>query len=297
MSASHRPRRSILYMPGSNARALEKAQTVAADALIIDLEDAVAVDAKELARDQACAAVRDGRFGKREVIIRVNSLDSPWGLDDVRAVSDAAPDAILVPKIDDPQSLNQFEALMNDHGAGPDVAVWAMMETARAILNAQRIAATAEEPGSRLAAWVVGTNDLAKDLKCAIKPGREALLTSLSLCVIAARAYGITIIDSIYTGIKDLDGFAEECEQGAAMGFDGKTLIHPSQIDTCNRLFAPSEKDMAWAGKIIAAYQQPENKNKGAIQLDGKLVERLHLEQAERLVAIADNIAELAAAE
>ncbi|TDI63021.1 MAG: CoA ester lyase [Alphaproteobacteria bacterium] len=297
MSGAHRPRRSVLYMPGSNARALEKAQTLAADALVIDLEDAVAVEAKELAREQACAAVRDRRFGKREVIVRVNSLDSPWGLDDVRAVSDAAPDAILVPKIDDPQSLKRFEALMNDHGAGPDVAVWAMMETARAILNAQQIAATAVEPGSRLTAWVVGTHDLAKDLKCAIKPGREALLTSLSLCVVAARAYGIAIIDSIYTGIKDRTGFMEECEQGAAMGFDGKTLIHPSQIDPCNRIFAPSKNDIAWARKVIAAFELPENRNKGAIQLDGKMVERLHAEQAERLVAIADTIAELAAAE
>ncbi len=296
MSASHRPRRSVLYMPGSNARALEKAKSLPADALILDLEDAVAPDAKETAREQVCAAVRAGGYGRREVIIRVNALDTPWGLDDVKAAAAAGPDAVLVPKIDDAHGVKQYEALMNDHGAAPDIALWAMMETPLAMLNAQEIAASSREPGSRLRAWVMGTNDLAKELRCDQPAGREPLLTSLGLCLLAARAYDLVIIDGVYNDIKNQQGFEAVCAQGRALGFDGKTLIHPGQIEACNHIFAPSPEEVAWARKVIAAFDHPDNQDKGALQVEGRMVERLHADIARRTVALAEAIADIVAA-
>jgi citrate lyase subunit beta/citryl-CoA lyase len=286
-----RPRRSVLYMPGSNARALDKAKGIAADALIFDLEDSVAPDAKETARRQVADAVRGGGYGRREIVVRVNGLDTDWGRDDIRAMVETGVDALLVPKVSDAHTLKQYEALINDSGAPQELAVWTMMETARAVLNVKAIAATAMEPGSRLAAFVVGTNDLAKELKAAIRPGRASLSAYLSLFVAAARGYGLAVIDGVYGDIRDEDGFARECAEGKDMGFDGKTLIHPSQVDLCNLAFAPTREEIDWARKVIAAFEAPENRTRGAISLDGRMVERLHADEARGLVELADAIA------
>lgn len=294
MSASHRPRRSVLYMPGSNARALEKAKSLSADAVILDLEDAVAPDAKETARDQVCAAVKAGGYGRREVIIRVNALESPWGLDDLKAASEAGPDAILVPKVNSSHDVKQYEAVINDAGAPADLGLWAMMETPLAMLNAHEIAASAKEPGARLCAWVMGTNDIAKEAGMAQTQDRIPFLYSLEVCVLAAKAYGLGIMDGVYNDFKNESGFEDICRQGLELGFDGKTLIHPSQIGPCNDIFSPSDDEVAWSRKIIAAFDEPENQNKGAIQVDGKMVERLHADIAARTVAIAEAISDLA---
>jgi citrate lyase subunit beta/citryl-CoA lyase len=296
MAMITRPRRSVLYMPGSNARALEKAKSLPADALILDLEDAVAPDAKAEARAQVCDAVRNGGYGHREVVIRINAIDTPWGLDDLKAAAAAAPGALLIPKINDAADIHHVQQLMNEHGAPAGVALWAMMETPLAILNAASIAATAHEADARLSAWVMGTNDLAKELRCLHDRQREPLAASLSLCVLAGRAYGLALIDGVYNDIKDAEGFAQVCAQGAAFGFDGKTLIHPSQIDVCNDLFSPSADDVAWAKKISEAFAHPDNKTKGAIQVEGRMVERLHADDAKRTLAIAKAIADIAGA-
>ncbi len=290
---SVRPRRSVLYMPGSNARALEKAKTLAADALILDLEDAVAPDAKAMARTQVCDAIKNGGYGKREMIIRTNGLDTAWGLDDVKAAAKVEPDAILVPKVNSAYDIQQYEAVINDVGASDKVALWAMMETPLGLLNAQQIAATAAEPGARLAGFVMGTNDIAKDTGLRLTADRVPLLYSLEVCVLAARAYGLAIMDGVYNDFKNETGFADVCAQGAELGFDGKTLIHPVQIDPCNAAFSPSKDEVQWARKIIAAFEEPENADKGAIQVEGKMVERLHAEIGKKHVAIADAIAEL----
>lgn len=283
-----RPRRSVLYMPGSNARALEKAATLPADALILDLEDAVAPDAKELARTQVCAAVKDRRFGKREIVIRINGLDTDWGHDDMAAAAEAGPDAILVPKVNDLVDVEHAEQHMGDARA----ALWLMIETPQAIFHANEIAGA----GGRLACLVMGTNDLVKELRAQHTPGREALLASLNLAVLAARAHGLTVIDGVYNEIADTAGFEAVCRQGRAMGFDGKTLIHPSQIEGANRIFAPDPGEIARARAILAAFEKPENKGKGAIALDGRMVELLHAEIAKQTVALAEAIEALGAA-
>lgn len=282
-----RPRRSVLYMPGSNARALEKAATLPADALILDLEDAVAPESKELARTQVCAAVKDRRFGKREIIIRVNGFGTPWGHDDMAAAVAAGPDAILVPKINDPGDVDHAEQHME--GLPANSALWVMIETPRAIFNAQAIAAS----GKRLACFVMGTNDLVKEMRAQHTPGREALFASLNLAVMAARAYDLTVIDGVYNEIADTAGFEAVCKQGRAMGFDGKTLIHPSQIEVCNRTFSPDPVEVNRARAVLAAFDLPENKGKGAISLDGRMVELLHAEIAKETVALADAIVTL----
>jgi citrate lyase subunit beta / citryl-CoA lyase len=282
-----RPRRSVLYMPGSNARALEKAATLPADALILDLEDAVAPEAKELARTQVCAAVKDRRFGKREVIIRINGLDTPWGHDDMAEASKAAPHAILVPKVND--AADVAHAHQHAADASASCALWLMMETPRAIFNALEIAGA----GGRLACLVMGTNDLVKELRAQHTPGREALLASLNLSVMAARAHGLAVIDGVFNDIADSAGFEAMCRQGRAMGFDGKTLIHPSQVEICNKVFAPDPDELARARAILAAFEKPENKGKGAISLDGRMVELLHAEIAKQTVELADAIAGL----
>jgi citrate lyase subunit beta/citryl-CoA lyase len=279
-----RPRRSVLYMPGSNARALEKAATLPADALILDLEDAVAPEAKALARDQVCAAVKDRRFGKREVIIRVNGLDTDWGHDDMDAAVAAGPDAILVPKVSDGHDVEHADQHMA--GAPPSCALWVMMETPHAIFHAMDIA----EAGGRLACLVMGTNDLVKELRAQHTPGREALIASLNLSVIAGRAHGLSVIDGVFNEIADTAGFEAVCRQGRAMGFDGKTLIHPSQVESCNRIFAPDPEEVNRARAVLAAFDKPENKGKGAIALDGRMVELLHAEIARQTVALADAI-------
>jgi citrate lyase subunit beta/citryl-CoA lyase len=285
-----RPRRSVLYMPGSNARALEKAKTLPADAVILDLEDSVAPDAKEAARDQVVAAVKAGGFGRREVVIRVNGVDTPWHAEDLRAAAHAAPDAILVPKVANPETLELIGRRMLDMGTDHRTHVWAMIETPLAIFNILAIAAEAKDSESRLAVFVMGTNDLAKETRARLVPGRAPMLAWLSTCVAAARQYGVEILDGVYNDIGNADGFAAECRQGVEFGFDGKTLIHPSQIEPCNAAFSPSADEVAQARKIIAAFDLPENKNKGVVSLDGRMVERLHAEMARRTVTIADAI-------
>ena len=284
-----RPRRSVLYMPGSNARALEKARELPADGLILDLEDAVAPEAKAAARDAVVKAVSTG-FGDREVLVRMNGLDTRWWVEDLDAVAAARPDAVLVPKISDPGQLQDLAARIVDIGTDPRVRVWAMMETPLAMLNVGAIAAAALDSETRLAGFVMGTNDLAKDTRARIVPGRAPMLPWLMSCVAAARAYGLDILDGVYNDLGDAEGFVAECQQASDLGFDGKTLIHPRQIEPCNAAFSPSTEEVVTARKMIAAFELPENKDKGVIQIDGRMVERLHAEMARRTVAIADAI-------
>jgi citrate lyase subunit beta/citryl-CoA lyase len=286
-----RPRRSVLYMPGSNARALEKAKTLAADGIILDLEDSVAPDAKEAARNQVAAAVKAGGFGAREVFIRVNGVDTSWHADDLAAAAHAAPDAILVPKVQSPEMLELVGRRLLDMGTPHKTRVWAMIETPLAIFNILAIAAEARDSESRLSGLIMGTNDLAKDTRARIVPGRAPMLAWLSICVAAARIHGIDILDGVYNDIGNSDGFQMECAQGAELGFDGKTLIHPSQIEPCNNAFSPSAEEVAQARKLIAAFDLPENKGKGVVAIDGRMVERLHADMARRTVAIAEAIA------
>ena len=286
-----RPRRSALYMPGSNARALEKAKTLPVDGVILDLEDAVAPDAKETARAQVAAAVKAGGFGSREVFIRVNGIDTPWFADDLNAAIEAAPDAILVPKISTPDQPERIgERLLSRH-ANLHTRIWAMIETPPAIFNARDIARTATDSETRLAGFVLGTNDLAKETRARILPGRAPMLPWLTTCLLAAREFGIDALDGVFNDIGDAPGFAAECAQARDLGFDGKTLIHPSQIEPCNATFSPSTEEVAQARKMIAAFDLPENRNKGVVQIDGRMVERMHAEMARRTVAIADAIA------
>ena len=280
-----RPRRSVLYMPGANARALEKAKSLEADALILDLEDSVAPDAKADARLRVAAAVRAGGYDRRELVIRVNGIDTPWGAGDVKAAVDAAPDAILVPKVSRGADVARAAALMAE--ASPRTRLWVMMETPLAILKAEEIAGAEK----RLACLVLGTNDLVKETRVSASHQRFALVPMLSQCVLAARAHGLDVIDGVYNDFRDETGFRNECEQGRDLGMDGKTLIHPGQIAICNAVFSPSPEELVLSRKIIAAFQQPENAEKGVITIEGKMVERLHLAMAERLVAIAEAIA------
>jgi len=286
-----RPRRSVLYMPGSNARAIEKARTLPADAIILDLEDSVAPDAKADARKQVVDAVTAGGFGAREVIVRVNGLDTPWHVDDVTATARAAPDAILVPKISTADQLDAIGQRLFDLKAALRTRVWAMIETPLALFNILALAAEAHDSETRLAAFVLGTNDLAKETRARIVPGRAPMVPWLMSCVAAARVYGIDILDGVYNDLGNAEGFAQECAQARDMGFDGKTLIHPNQIAPCNAAFSPSVDEVAQARKIIAAFDLPENKSKGVVQIEGRMVERLHADMALRTVAIADAIA------
>lgn len=286
-----RPRRSVLYMPGSNARALEKAREISADALILDLEDAVAPDAKEMARAQVCAAVRAGGYGRRELVIRVNGIDTPWFSEDLAAAAEAGPDAILIPKVSSPETLQQVGTQLDGLWAAPEIRVWAMIETPLAILEAEPIARAAQDARTRLACFVMGTNDLAKETRARFVPGRAPMLPWLTSAILAARAHGIDIVDGVYNDIKDEAGFRAECEQGRDLGFDGKTLIHPAQVATANTVFAPDETELTRAKAIIAAFDEPQNADKGAIQLDGRMVERLHAEMAKRVVALSEAIA------
>jgi citrate lyase subunit beta/citryl-CoA lyase len=288
-----RPRRSVLYMPGSNARALEKARSISADALILDLEDAVAPDAKAEARAQVVAAVVAGGYGKREICIRVNGLDTPWGMDDIKAAVAAKPDAILVPKINSAEDVMRADKALSDAGAPASLQLWCMIETPLAILNIQAIAAKASS--TRMTLWVMGTNDIAKELRAAHTPDRVPMLTSLGMSIIAARAYGLVALDGVYNEIKDEAGFVAVCEQGRDMGFDGKTLIHPSQVGPCNVIFSPDAETVNFARQTIAAFEAPENKGKGVLKVEGRMVEILHAEIAKRTVAIADAISELEA--
>ena len=286
-----RPRRSALYMPGSNARALEKAKTLPADVLIFDLEDAVSPDRKIAARDQVVAALRQGGYGNREIAVRVNAPDTPWGKDDLAAIGGAGPDAILVPKISTPGDIMMAAKCIREGSAPDRTRLWAMMETPLAILNADSIARTGADPASRLSLLVMGTNDIAKDTRARLTPGRPSMLAYLSICVAAARAHGLEILDGVYNDFNDEPGFKAECEQGRDFGMDGKTLIHPNQVATANAVFAPAEEEVAWAQKIITVFETPENRSKGAVQIEGRMVERLHAEMAQRTVALARAIA------
>jgi len=288
-----RPRRSLLFMPGSNARALEKARTLAADGLILDLEDAVAPDAKSLARDQIAQAVAARGFGKREVLIRINSLDSPWWLDDLNMAAAARPDGILVPKVSTVDDLKLVADRLAEANADPAVKVWAMIETARAILDADKLAAQASNPAMRLAGFVFGPNDIARETRIRMVPGRATMLPIITHCVLAAHAHGLEMLDGPYGDIGNMDGLREECAQSLDLGFDGKTLIHPSHLPICNAAFTPPADEVANARKIVAAFDLPENASRGAIQLDGRMVERLHAEIARRTIAISDAISAL----
>jgi citrate lyase subunit beta/citryl-CoA lyase len=285
-----RPRRSVLYMPGSNARALEKAKTLPADGVILDLEDSVAPDAKEVARRQVTDAVKAGGFGTREVFIRVNGIDTPWHSDDLSAAAQAAPDAILIPKVSTVQTLEVIGQRLLDTGTAHKTRVWAMIETPLAIFNILAIAGAARDSETRLHGFVMGTNDLAKDTRARLVPGRAPMLSWLSTCVAAARIHGIDILDGVYNDIGNAEGFVAECRQGVELGFDGKTLIHPSQIEPCNTAFSPSDDEVAQARKMIAAFDLPENRTKGVVSIDGRMVERLHADMARRTVAIAEAI-------
>ena len=289
-----RPRRSVLYMPGSNARALEKARTLPADGVILDLEDAVAPEAKEQARRQVIDAVKAGGFGGREVFIRINGLDTPWSSDDLTAAATVAPDAVLVPKISDTAQLEMIGQRLLDMRADHKIRIWAMIETPLALFRIEALAAEAHDSETRLAGFVIGTNDLAKETRARIVPGREPMLPWLSMCVAAARTHGIAILDGVYNDLGNAEGFEHECAQARDFGFDGKTLIHPNQIASCNAAFSPTPDELAQAKSTIAAFDLPENEGKGVVQIDGRMVERMHAEMARRTVAIAEAIAERA---
>ncbi len=286
-----RPRRSVLYLPGSNARALAKARSLPADALILDLEDAVAPEAKEAARAQVCAAVAAGVYSGREVVIRVNALDTAWGKADLEAAAAAGPDAVLIPKPGSGADIERATQALTRAGAPERTRLWAMIETPAAILNLAEIAAAARWPGARLGCLVMGTNDLVKETRAELSGDRLQALYWLSAAVTAARAYGLDVLDGVYNNFKDVEGFRRECAQGRALGFDGKTLIHPDQVAVANEVFAPPEAEVAFARRIIAAFDEPQNRGKGVITVDGRMVELLHAETARRTVAIAEAIA------
>ncbi len=289
MAASVRPRRSVLYMPGSNTRAMEKAKTIAADAIILDLEDAVSPDAKATARQQIVDALAAGGYGKREMIVRINGLDTPWGADDMAAIARSGADAILVPKINDAETVQGLVAAMDKAGAPASMALWCMMETPIGILNAQSIGAASD----RVAVWVMGTNDIAKDTGAHHTPMRLPMVTALGICMLAARAYGIQILDGVYNDIKDEDGFRDICQQGLEMGFDGKTLIHPSQVAPCNDVFSPTEAQLEMAARIVAGFEEAQREGKGVVTVDGRMIENLHVEQAKKQLALAAAVAEM----
>ena len=279
-------------MPGSNARALEKGRSLPADGLILDLEDAVAPDAKELARGQVCEAVATGGYGRRELVIRTNGLDSPWGPDDLAAAATSGADAVLLPKVESARMVADAIAALSAAGAPDTLDIWCMMETPIAMLRADEVAGA--DP--RVACLVMGTSDLAKDLHAAHTRERLPMLTSLGLCLLAARAHGVAILDGVHLDLDDDEGFVYSCHQGVELGFDGKTLIHPKTIAAANQAFAPSDDEIAWSRKIIDAHAEAEAEGKGVVLVDGRLIEKLHVEAARRQVAQAEAIAEMEAA-
>lgn len=290
MSRSIRPRRSVLYMPGSNPRALEKARTLPADGLIFDLEDAVAPDTKDAARTQIADALKAGGYGHRETIIRVNGLATPWGHADLLAAATSGADGVLLPKVESADAIHQALAVLDQAGAPEDLPIWAMMETARGMLHAEEIAGASP----RLTGFVMGTSDLAKELHAAHTPLRLPMITALGLCLLAGRAYGLTLLDGVHLDLADEEGYAASCQQGLELGFDGKTLIHPKQIEAANRIFAPDDAGIAQAEKIIAAHDAAAAEGKGVVVVDGRLVENLHVEDAKRQMQLADAIRKIA---
>lgn len=289
MFTADRPRRSVLYMPASNPRVLEKAKGLAADVLIFDLEDAVAPDAKTAAREAAVAAVNSGAYGAREVLVRANGLDTSWGADDLAAISGSNADGVVIPKVSTVEDMRQIDSVLDAAGAAADFPVWAMIETPRGVLNADAIA----QPSQRLVAYCVGTADLSTDLQCAHPADRSPMMASMQMIILAARANGLLVFDGVHVDLQDDPGFETACRQGLDLGFDGKTLIHPKQIDGANRVYAPSADDIAYAGRLIAAHDEAQAKGAGVTTLDGRLIEVLHVAAAKRLLAKADRIAVL----
>ena len=287
MTADIRPRRSVLYMPGANERALEKAKTIDADALILDLEDAVAPDAKAEARDRVCAAAASGDYGLKEVTIRVNGLDTEWHALDLAAAAKAGPAAVVVPKVGSVADVHAIEHALEAGGAPDHTMIWAMVETPSAMLHAEEIAGASP----RLTVLVMGTNDLAKELQAEHVPGRQPLLAGLGLCLLAARATGKVILDGVYNDIKDPDGFADECVQGRQLGFDGKTLIHPSQVEPANDTWAPTAEAVDDAMALIATFEDGLAAGKGVVTHNGRMIENLHVDNARRVIAVAEAIA------
>jgi citrate lyase subunit beta/citryl-CoA lyase len=283
----------MLYMPASNARALEKAKAIPADGLIFDLEDAVAPDAKPAARAAAVAAAASKAYGRREVMIRANALDTPWSRDDLKAIAGSGADGVVLPKVNDAADVRVAADALTAAGAPASLAIWAMMETPRGVMNAREIA----QASPRLAGLCVGTADLAKDLHCAHPADRAPMLTALQTCVLAARAYGLFVLDGVHVDLDDDKGYEAACRQGRALGFDGKTLIHPKQVAVANAVFAPGEDELARAKRIVAAHEEAAAKGQGVTLLDGRLVEVLHVAEAKRLLAFADDIAALETAD
>jgi citrate lyase subunit beta/citryl-CoA lyase len=286
--STYRPRRSVLYMPAANERALEKAKDIQADALIFDLEDAVAPDSKEVAREQACAAAASSEYGNRELTIRCNGLDTPWGRDDVLAAAAAGPAAVVIPKVDGSSYLDEISELLNQGGAPSSTQIWAMVETPIGILHVEEIARH-----ERMSVMVLGTNDMAKELRASITADRQALLPYLAMCLLSARAAGVAILDGVYNDIKDESGFKDVCVQGAEMGFDGKTLIHPNQVAPTNEIFSPSLDELDFHRRIIEEFEAAEKEGRGVLTVDGKMIENLHVDEARRALAVADAIAAL----
>ena len=286
MNLSARPRRSVLYMPGSKTRAIEKARGLPADGLILDLEDAVGVAEKDIAREQVVAALAEGGFGGRELIIRINGLDTQWGEADLKAASMAGPDAILVPKVESADMVREVAIRMTAHGAPANTSIWAMMETPMGMLRAAEIAASSP----KLNCFVMGTNDLQKDLNAQDTEDRQPLMTALGLCMLAARAHGLVILDGVYNAFKDEEPLKRACEQGKIMGFDGKTLIHPAQLAIANAIFAPSEAELALAKRYVDAFEEAIKAGRGVAVVDGRLVENLHVERAQKMIAMAEAI-------
>ncbi len=281
-----RPRRSVLFVPGDNLRALARARDLPADALIFDLEDAVAPAAKEQARGRAAEALRAGGYGGRELIMRINALAGPWGEDDLADAAGLPIDALLLPKVESAEQVARAAALLDERGAPARLALWCMLETPRGILAAPAIAAASP----RVAALVAGTSDLTKDLHASTTPDRAPLATALGLLLLAARAHGLLALDGVHLDLADGEGFAFACAQGRALGFDGKTLIHPKQIETANAAFAPSPAEVAWSRRVVAAHAEAEQRGAGLALLDGRLIEKLHVEEAQRILAIAEAI-------
>jgi len=288
MSHVHRPRRSCLYMPGANERALEKAKTLPADTVIMDLEDAVAPEAKETARDTIRAAVTAGGYGHREIVVRMNGLDTEWGQADLKMAVEAGAHALLAPKVIDGSDIDRLDDAMSRAGAPAEMGLWVMIEMPKAILNIQDIAEAVGR--TRMTTFVMGTNDLAKEYRARMTPDRLAFQTALGMSMAAARAYNIVAIEGVYNDIKNEQGLIDECEQGRDLGFDGKTLIHPSQLDTANRVFAPSPHDVEHAQAVIEAFADPQNAGKGVLKVNGKMTELLHLDEARRTVAMDEAI-------
>ena len=285
------PRRSLLFMPGSNSRALEKARILAADCIILDIEDSVAAEAKGLARDQIAKAIETGGFGKREIWIRTNAMDTSFWADDVKMAARAKPHAILVPKVSGVDDIRTIGKALREANADPSIRVWAMIETARAVLHAEELAAASRDVEPRLSGFVFGPNDISRETRIRMQPGRAIMLPMITHCILATRAYGLEILDGPYGDFSNVDGFNQECTQARDLGFDGKTLIHPGQIEACNVIFTPPAEEVERARKIIAAFEKPENAARGAISLDGQMVERLHADMARRTITIADSIA------